>query len=129
MGNDRFSPEAFAAGSIAGAGAVLIGYPLDTLKVYAQSGLPPPSYRSLLRGVTLPMLSAGAVQSVTLGFYENVRRKLWPGPEPSPLWCVALAGSIAGVTVTMLTTPLSRIKILQQTTGRLAALCHPVLSA
>ena len=117
--SQRFSSHAFLAGSIAGAAGTLIGHPLDTLKVYAQAGRgSPSSLRSLFRGIGMPLVTAGAVQSANLGVYENARRALTPQDvEPAPLWTHAAAGAIGGLTITFVTTPLSRIKVQQQLSG------------
>eukprot|EP00659_Diplonema_papillatum_P002890 gene2890-4537_t len=84
----QFTPLAFAAGTVAGAVALLVGYPLDTLKVRAQVGhlRSPPDVgtpqsrfqqiRLLYRGAVTPVVSAGAIQCVNLGTYENVCRYL-----------------------------------------------------
>ena len=53
-----------------------------------------------------------------LGVYENARRALTPQDvEPAPLWTHAAAGAIGGLTITFVTTPLSRIKVQQQLSG------------
>ena len=115
-----FSPLSFAAGSIAGAIGQLIGHPLDTLKVFAQTNARPEalSLRVLYRGAAMPIATAGAVQALNLGLFENARRCISRArPEAGPLLRDGLAGSIAGLSITAFTCPLSRIKVLQQTAG------------
>ncbi|KAJ9437362.1 Carrier protein YMC1 [Diplonema papillatum] len=126
-----FTPLAFAAGTVAGAVALLVGYPLDTLKVRAQvghfrsspdAGTPQSRLqhlRLLYRGAAAPVISAGAIQCVNLGTYENVCRYLSQtnSSESATLAQVTLAGSIGGLVVSPITCPQHRIKIHQQTSG------------
>ena len=110
--------HSFMAGSIAGAAGTFIGHPLDTLKVYVQAGAGrPPTLASLFRGVSTPVLTAGALQALNLGLYENIRRSLSREVTP-PLWTHVAAGSAAGLCISPVTVPLSRIKVQQQLTGQ-----------
>ena len=115
-----WSSHSFVAGSIAGASGTLVGHPLDTLKVLAQTGSGrAPSIASLFRGAATPVLTAGAVNSINLGIYENARRALCPEPaEAAPLWTHAVAGMAGGLVITVATAPLSRVKVHQQLTGQ-----------
>ena len=116
--SSRFSPHPFLAGSIAGACGTLVGHPLDTLKTFAQAGHGlPPSLRSLYRGVGLPVTTAGTIQAVNLGIYENVRRCIAPA-KSTEIWPHAVAGTTAGLCITPATIPLSRVKVQQQLTGQ-----------
>ena len=115
-----FTPLSFAAGSIAGAIGQLIGHPLDTLKVFAQTNARPESLslRVLYRGAAMPVATSGAVQALNLGIFENARRWISRArPDAGPLLRDGLAGSIAGLSISAFTCPLSRIKVLQQTAG------------
>ena len=115
-----FTPLSFAAGSIAGAIGQLIGHPLDTLKVFAQTNARPEalSLRVLYRGAAMPIATSGAVQALNLGIFENARRWISRArPDAGPLLRDGLAGSIAGLSISAFTCPLSRIKVLQQTAG------------
>ena len=106
---------------VSGAAGQAIGHPLDTLKVHAQAAHTTESLRlpALWRGAMVPMATAGSIQSLALGVFENVRRRLWPHEHlPTPLPALALSGSLCGLTVSLLTCPLSRIKVLQQLTGK-----------
>ena len=91
------TPASFAAGCVAGAAGQLIGHPLDTIKVYAQtqgqaSGLP---VRVLFRGVFMPVVTAGGTQSVRLGLYETFRRCWSTSEAATPLAVVGLASGAA----------------------------------
>ena len=113
----------FVAGSCAGALGQLVGHPLDTLKVHAQtaqsSAAADWTVRKLFRGAAAPIATAGAIQSINLGVYESLRRRLvaMPSLENAPLTCHAISGSTAGLTISVVTCPLGRIKVAQQVTG------------
>ena len=114
--------SSFAAGCIAGAAGQLVGHPLDTIKVYAQTvgtTAKPLAWSVLMRGVAAPVASAGAIQSLNLGLYDNLRRQLAPGRarEDTPLARVALAAAGAGACVALVTCPQQRVKIVQQLRG------------
>ena len=110
----------FAAGCIAGAAGQLVGHPLDTIKVWAQTGsrdalrLP---FRALFRGIAGPIDSAGGVQSVRLGMYETFRRCWGPSEASTPLPVVGLSSASAGLVVSFILCPLHRVKIAQQLYG------------
>lgn len=113
------TPASFAAGCVAGAAGQLIGHPLDTIKVYAQtqgqaSGLP---VRVLFRGVFMPVVTAGGTQSVRLGLYETFRRCWSTSEAATPLAVVGLASGAAGCVVSFLMCPMHRVKITQQLHG------------
>ena len=65
----------------------------------------------------MPIATTGAIQSFALGIFENTRRALWPHETPTPLPVLAAAGTICGISASLITCPLSRIKVLQQLTG------------
>jgi len=66
----------------------------------------------------MPILTVGAVQSINLGLYENGRRWLSVArPEVGPVLSSGVAGSAAGLCISVVTCPLSRIKVLQQLSG------------
>lgn len=112
------SEAAFAAGLLSGAAGQFIGHPLDTLKVHAQAASAERlSLRSLWRGAAAPILTAGAIQSFALGIFENTRRTIWPHETPTPLTHLAAAGTTCGLCSSLITCPLSRVKVLQQLTG------------
>ena len=115
------TPSAFLAGSIAGAVAAAVGHPIDTLKVYAQTQTKAPEQvRALFHGITLPVVTAGAVQSLNLGLYENIRRWLavkTPAGQTRPLLCHGVAAATAGILISVITCPINRIKVHQQLSG------------
>jgi len=109
----------FVAGAISGAAGQAVGHPLDTLNIHAQAGRSTEHLRlwSLWRGASVPVMTVGSINSLALGVFENVRRALWPYESPTPLPVLAAAGTSCGLAVSVVTCPLSRVKILQQLTG------------
>ena len=94
--------------------------------------------RALYSGVTGPLVTVGMVQSVNFATYDATRRFLYRrrkqkelGRPPrdtdldhpreyltkDSLYCVAMSGSVGGMTTAVLTAPLLMIKIRQQITG------------
>ena len=113
------SSLSFVAGAISGAAGQAVGHPLDTLNIHAQAGRSTEHLRlwSLWRGASVPVMTVGSINSLALGVFENVRRALWPHESPTPLPVLAAAGTSCGLAVSVVTCPLSRVKILQQLTG------------
>ena len=109
---------AFAAGLAAGAAGQAVGHPLDTLKVHAQAASAERlRFSALWRGAAAPIATSGGIQSLALGVFESTRRALWPHESPTPLPVLAAAGSTCGACVSLVTCPLSRVKVLQMLTG------------
>jgi solute carrier family 25 carnitine/acylcarnitine transporter 20/29 len=99
---------------------MLVGHPLDTIKVLVQSGRATSvSWRALYRGISGPLVTSGLVLSLKMGVYENVRRVMTQGRDiaQAPLEMVVAAGAVGGLSVAWLTTPLTRVKVAQQTRG------------
>lgn len=124
-----FTPKSFAAGCVAGSIGQFVGHPLDTIKIHSQAGkggrLP---WRTLLRGVAFPVASAGIIQAVNLGLYENFRRRALAAtladgvtppcdPMATPLRLVGASAASAGICVSVLTSPQHRVKVVQQLHG------------
>ena len=110
----------FAAGCIAGAAGQLVGHPLDTIKVFAQTGMSTHgglSFRALFRGLSGPVVSAGGVQAVRLGLYETFRRCWSPCEASMPLPVVGLSSASAGLVISFLVCPMHRVKVAQQLYG------------
>ena len=75
--------SSITAGYIAGSVGLLIGHPLDSLKVALQTGgagrMPRTSKELMIlySGVGPPLMTVGAVASVNFAIYDNVRRALF----------------------------------------------------
>lgn len=126
----------FWAGYISGAAGILIGNPLDLIKVRLQAGTPSlsstqtalvPNSRtyasqfssasSLIRGATAPILGYGALNALLFVTYNRTRDllspNLVPGSQPN-LWTTFLAGAIGGLATWVVSTPTELIKCRAQ---------------
>ncbi|XP_037959327.1 mitochondrial basic amino acids transporter isoform X2 [Teleopsis dalmanni] len=114
----------FIAGCVGGCAGVLVGHPLDTIKVHLQTQDPRnPKYRGTLhcltsifgqeglrglyRGMTSPMAGIGAVNAIVFGVYGNIQRF---SDHPESLQSHFMAGSIAGVFQSIVCSPMELAK-------------------
>jgi solute carrier family 25 carnitine/acylcarnitine transporter 20/29 len=128
----------FWAGYISGAAGILIGNPLDLIKVRLQAGTPTLSsssssthsnvslssrtYRSqfssassLIRGATAPILGYGALNALLFVTYNRTRDLLHNNPTTQPnLWTTFLAGALGGLATWVVSTPTELIKCRAQ---------------
>ncbi|KAF7857878.1 uncharacterized protein EAF02_011245 [Botrytis sinoallii] len=131
----------FWAGYISGAISIIIGNPLDLLKVRLQAsslsranGLSPISTpltstppittafqtpSSLIRGTAAPILSTGALNALLFVTYNRTLSFLHPTytpnhPESVPLFSTFLAGTIGGLCSSIVSTPTELIKCRAQ---------------
>lgn len=132
-----------AAGYVAGVSGILIGHPLDSIKVLIQmrgsslvrggsgaGGVPQKrSLLSLYSGVQGPLLTVGVVQAINFAVYDSIRRQLHSRRYPDSndddgylhefaLADIMVASSIAGGVVATMTSPLMAIKTNQQINPR-----------
>jgi len=119
----------FWAGYISGAAGILIGNPLDLIKVRLQAGTPSltttpaPSYRSqfssagsLIRGATAPILGYGTLNALLFVTYNRTSDLLntnGPGLPPN-LWTTWMAGAIGGLATWVVSTPTELVKCRTQ---------------
>ena len=129
--------NSIAAGYVAGVSGILIGHPLDSIKVLIQTsrsnavagggrGLAPKrSLLSLYSGVQGPLMTVGVVQAINFAVYDSIRRQLHSRRHPDnkdddgylhkfALADVMVASSVAGGVVATITSPLMAIKTNQQ---------------
>jgi len=118
----------FWAGYISGAAGILIGNPLDLIKVRLQAGTPsltstPTSYASqfsstgaLIRGATAPILGYGALNALLFVTYNRTSDLLNSSATGAPpnLWTTWLAGAIGGLATWVVSTPTELIKCRAQ---------------
>jgi solute carrier family 25 carnitine/acylcarnitine transporter 20/29 len=117
----------FWAGYISGAAGILIGNPLDLIKVRLQSGTPitttTSSYAaqfssagSLIRGATAPILGYGALNALLFMTYNRTTILLNTSPPgfPPNFWTTWIAGAIGGLATFVVSTPTELIKCRAQ---------------
>ncbi|BGP55072.1 hypothetical protein JCM8202v2_002666 [Rhodotorula sphaerocarpa] len=77
------------------------------------------SVSGLYKGVTSPMLGVALMNASVFTSYKYTMNLLLPGSDAEPnLWQITAAGSASGVFTSLITTPIERIKILQQSLPR-----------
>ncbi|KAL8613813.1 hypothetical protein ACOMHN_029670 [Nucella lapillus] len=120
---------AYIAGALGGAAGVIVGHPFDTTKVQLQlhkgemntqgtiayiqkQGLA----RGFFRGLSFPLLSYAAINSVFFGVYNYALRVLHTDPlhnTPS-YWTVLAAGSLGGAAQLLVACPSDVVKVVLQ---------------
>ena len=125
----------FWAGYISGAAGILIGNPLDLIKVRLQAGSSSissasVSYRnqfsgagSLVRGATAPILGYGALNALLFVTYNRTSALLNTGAVATPpsLWTTWIAGAIGGLATWVVSTPTELVKCRAQMSSSLTA--------
>jgi len=121
----------FIAGCIGGMAGVVVGHPLDTVKVRIQTQCARnPVYRGtfdclrsimvkegtrgLYRGLSSPMVGVAAVNALTFGIHGNVRRLM---ANPDSLSAQFRAGMIAGGCQAVVVSPMELVKSQLQVQG------------
>jgi len=119
----------FLAGCAGGIAGVIVGYPLDTIKVHLQTqDVNNPKYRgtwhcfsSILKkesawgfykGMTSPLAGVAIVNAILFGVYGNMQRML--PPQWSPYMNVFLAGASAGMVQSVICSPMELAKTRMQ---------------
>ena len=132
----------FWAGYISGAAGILIGNPLDLIKVRLQAGssstLTRSSYASnfsnpssLIRGATAPILGYGALNALLFVTYNRTSILLNPSaPATLPsLWTTWLAGAIGGLATWVVSTPTELIKCRAQIASSPSSSSSPAVNS
>ncbi|KFY11140.1 hypothetical protein V492_04638 [Pseudogymnoascus sp. VKM F-4246] len=120
----------FWAGYISGAVGILIGNPLDLIKVRLQSSpqaaitaTHPSTYASqfnstssLIRGATAPILGYGALNALLFMTYNRTTAFLSPGPpgQAPNLYTTFIAGAVGGLASWVVSSPTELIKCRAQ---------------
>lgn len=124
----------FVAGCLGGCAGILVGYPLDTVKIHMQTQdhrnpkyrgtwhcfrtlLAKESVTGLYRGMSSPMAGVAAVNAIVFGVYGHTQKQL---SEPDHLSAHFLAGASAGIAQTPVCSPIELAKTrlqLQSPTG------------
>ncbi|KAK2708020.1 mitochondrial basic amino acids transporter-like [Artemia franciscana] len=114
----------FIAGFAGGCAGVIIGYPLDTVKVRIQTQDPRnlrytgtfqclrtvvrhEGAAALFRGMTSPMAGVAGINAMIFGVYGNVNKRL---SDPESIKSIATAGICAGLAQTVITSPMELVK-------------------
>ncbi|CAK1540415.1 unnamed protein product [Leptosia nina] len=112
----------FVAGCIGGCAGIIVGHPLDTLKVHVQSGrrsvlkctkalLKDGSLATAYRGVGAPLGGIAAINAIVFGSYGNTIKAM---PNSESLICHGIAGGVAGFLQSIVCAPVELIKTRQQ---------------
>lgn len=134
----------FVAGTIAGSASLLCGHPFDTIKVKLQCLSTPgkpltamkaftsiwkeEKLKGLYKGVLSPMLGIAAINASCFGCYGVTMRLQLKNPGDSPsLAQITAAGSASGIFTSIITTPIERLKILQQSSSPANTAAQPSL--
>lgn len=97
----------YLEGGLAGMVGLILSHPFDTIKTYIQKGSRPPNYsmKTLYRGVGAPLVGVSLEKAVVFGTYHNTQNYIQS---------IAISGALAGLTASLIVTPVDRIKILLQ---------------
>ncbi|XP_055837775.1 mitochondrial basic amino acids transporter [Episyrphus balteatus] len=118
----------FAAGCVGGCAGVLVGHPLDTIKVHLQTQdskrsiyrgtwhclqtiVAKDSIRGLYRGISSPLGGVAFVNAIVFGVYGNVQRNT---KDPDSLGSHFIAGSTAGLVQSLVCSPMELAKTYLQ---------------
>ncbi|TFK73731.1 carnitine/acyl carnitine carrier [Pluteus cervinus] len=121
----------FIAGTIAGMASLVVGFPLDTVKVRFQSPTMAHRYKStfnavttivreerfigLYKGITYPLATVALMNGLVFSSYRFFMKLQLENSESIPtLTQIALAGAGSGIVSSIVTTPTELIKIRQQ---------------
>jgi solute carrier family 25 (mitochondrial carnitine/acylcarnitine transporter), member 20/29 len=124
MSSETEAPESFFAkdtdplsysalmGTISGVTCVVVGHPLDTIKVRIQTGAKGPLFRNLFKGIVPPLL---AVTPSWIGVFVayGAALKIVGSNDMSS---VALAGGMSGVAYSLIMCPFELVKVNAQKT-------------
>ncbi|KAL9649822.1 hypothetical protein ABK040_009635 [Willaertia magna] len=123
----HFSKECFA-GSLGGMSGIIVGHPLDTIRVRLQTLRPKgvsafgmlrqtvmnEGSRALFKGMLSPLIGETLNNCVLFGVYNGLIPSLWKSHEHS-ITTQFLSGSLAGFCIAFIVCPTELIKIRLQT--------------
>ena len=99
----------FAFGYIAGMTGIIASHPFDTVKTCIQDKKRIPlTLSGLYRGILPPLLGVGLEKAIVFGTFQNTIDYTHSN---------AISGALAGLTASIVVTPVERIKILLQTSS------------
>ncbi|KAJ8918543.1 hypothetical protein NQ315_013048 [Exocentrus adspersus] len=114
----------FFAGCVGGMAGVIVGHPLDTIKVLLQtqdannpryrgtmhclqSVISKQGFRGIYRGVTSPLFGVAGINAIVFGVHGNVQRR---ASNPESLATHAFAGAAAGLAQSFICSPVELAK-------------------
>lgn len=99
----------FAYGYISGMAGIIASHPFDTAKTCIQDKkLIPRTLSGLYRGILPPLFGVGLEKAIVFGTFQNTIDYTHSN---------AISGALAGLTASIVVTPVERIKILLQTSS------------
>ncbi|XP_013384827.1 solute carrier family 25 member 45 isoform X2 [Lingula anatina] len=121
----------YIAGCLGGIAGLVVGHPFDTTKVQMQTQLAGHHYkgtwdaikniyhhglgRGFFRGLSFPLVSYGAINSVFFGVYGNSLRWLHPDTTTQPSYRdIYIAGCIGGTAQLAIACPVDVVKVVLQ---------------
>jgi len=124
----RYVSKDFTAGTLAGISGVAVGHPFDTIKVRVQTGqfssvtgcliqtLKNENIRGLFKGVSAPLATDAASQSMVFGIYGYMQKTFREMNEKNGLGTeislkqVGVSGAVAGIGCCLILSPVELIK-------------------
>jgi solute carrier family 25 (mitochondrial carnitine/acylcarnitine transporter), member 20/29 len=111
--------QSFTNGFISGTVGILLSHPFDTIKTCIQDNKPVSlSIRSLYKGFAPPLFGVGFEKAIVFGVYTNTYKFLDKYDHNDILKNTG-AGALAGLSASLIVTPVERIKILLQTNNKI----------
>ncbi|CAL8111332.1 unnamed protein product [Orchesella dallaii] len=121
----------FFAGCVGGAAGVVVGHPLDTVKVRLQTQSPTnikyrgtfhclstivkqESVAGLYKGISSPLFGVAGVNALIFGVYGTLRPYVSGSPGNDALWAHFAAGSISGAVQSVVASPMELVKTRMQ---------------
>ena len=118
----------YFAGCVGGGAGIVVGYPLDTVKVHMQTQdyknpkykgswhcfrtiLAKESVAGLYRGISSPMAGVAVVNAVVFGVYGEIQKHI---PNPHSLPSHFMAGALAGIAQSPICSPMELAKTRMQ---------------
>nr|XP_003705332.1 PREDICTED: mitochondrial basic amino acids transporter-like isoform X1 [Megachile rotundata] len=118
----------FLAGCLGGCAGIMVGYPLDTIKVHMQTQdyrkpkykgnwhcfrtiLAEESVAGFYRGMSSPVAGVAVVNAIIFGIYGQTQRHI---PDPDSLRSHFIAGALAGIAQSPICSPIELAKTRMQ---------------
>eukprot|EP00041_Stephanoeca_diplocostata_P017212 m.343141 g.343141 ORF g.343141 m.343141 type:complete len:293 (+) comp20627_c0_seq3:1704-2582(+) len=102
--------HSIAFGTVSGTSAVVIGHPLDSIKVRLQTNQTQHLFRNLFRGIIPPLVAVVPAWSAVFFAYGATLKLLGRHDLPA----VAVAGTVAGSAYSLIVCPLELVKVHAQ---------------